>query len=161
MLKIDFLAVGTRPPPWILQGMDTYIQRMQGQVKFSLCEVRTATRSGPGAKAAGAKEQCQAAEAAGLLAKHKAGARLIALDAGGSAWSTEQFATKLEDWRQRTSHLQFMIGGPDGLHRRCLEAADDVLSLSKLTFPHLLVRLLLVEQIYRTIMVGNNHPYHK
>ena len=88
-------------------------------------------------------------------------ARVIVLDRSGKDWSTEQFAGKLQDWSQLTNHFQFLVGGPDGLATECLERADEVWSLSKLTYPHFLVRVMLAEQIYRALMVNAGHPYHK
>ena len=83
------------------------------------------------------------------------------MDSGGQQWSTEQFASKIEDWSQVTSHFQFLIGGPDGLSDACRDEAHETWSLSRLTFPHFLVRLLLSEQIYRALSINTNHPYHR
>ena len=101
-------------------------------------------------------------EEAKLIGSHLiSGARVIAMDSGGKIWSTEQLAGKVEAWSQQTNHFQFVIGGPDGLSDAIVSRADETWSLSNLTFPHFLVRVLLAEQIYRALMLNANHPYHK
>ena len=89
------------------------------------------------------------------------GARLIALDREGSIWSTEDLAREMRQWMIDDSLIHILIGGPDGLSKSCLEDVDDIWSLSRLTFPHFLVRILVAEQLYRGWSVLNNHPYHK
>ncbi len=96
-----------------------------------------------------------------MLALIKPDARVIALDSRGVNWSTEVLASNVQKWTRTTSHLQLLVGGPDGLSDECVARADDLWSLSKLTFPHFVVRVLLAEQIYRAWAVINHHPYHK
>ena len=96
-----------------------------------------------------------------MLASINPEARVIALDSRGDIWSTQELASKFDKWRQTSPVVQLLVGGPDGLDERCIERADDVWSLSRLTFPHFVVRILLAEQIYRAWSVLNNHPYHK
>jgi 23S rRNA (pseudouridine1915-N3)-methyltransferase len=86
---------------------------------------------------------------------------LVTLDRNGKNWTTEQLASKFESWQLEFGKVQFLIGGPDGLSNDCLKAAQESWSLSNLTFPHFIVRILLAEQIYRAWSVLNNHPYHK
>ena len=101
-------------------------------------------------------------EEAKLIGSHfNSGARVIAMDSRGKSWSTGQLARKGEVWSQQTNHFQFVIGGPDGLSDVIINRADEIWSLSNLTFPHFLVRVLLAEQIYRALMLNANHPYHK
>jgi 23S rRNA (pseudouridine1915-N3)-methyltransferase len=91
----------------------------------------------------------------------KRGARIISMDAGGTMMSTEELAQKLKRWMREYGRIQMLIGGPDGLSRGCLDMADESWSLSRLTFPHFLVRVLVAEQLYRAWSLLNNHPYHK
>ena len=156
MLKIDLLAVGTRPPEWLRTGMASYVKRLGSKVEFTLHEIRTADR-----RKTQTVMQCKQAEAEALLAKRRPGAQLIALDASGQPWSTADLAARLASWEARTGRVQFLIGGPDGLHSQCITAADAVFSLSRLTFPHFVARLLLAEQLYRALMLNQGHPYHK
>lgn len=83
------------------------------------------------------------------------------MDSRGQNWTTETLALNLNDWSTRFSQVQILIGGPDGLSDQCLKRANASWSLSKLTFPHFLVRVLLAEQIYRAWSILNKHPYHK
>jgi 23S rRNA (pseudouridine1915-N3)-methyltransferase len=86
---------------------------------------------------------------------------VVALDCGGAACTTQQLAAKLEHWRVQGRDVAFLVGGADGLDASCLSRADEVMSLSKLTFPHELVRVILAEQIYRAWTILSRHPYHR
>lgn len=156
MLKIEIIAVGTKPPSWISEGIEQYASRMKRDCRFDISEVKTSERKRNQSIASHRDEEARLID--GAIAK---GARVIAMDSSGKNWSTGELAEKLDKWSHQTSHFQFLIGGPDGLARSCLARADDVWSLSRLTFPHFLVRVLLSEQIYRALMVNANHPYHK
>jgi len=102
-----------------------------------------------------------AREADSLLDAIPDKAHVIALDNRGKSWSTEQVATQLASWQELGKSLVFLIGGADGLHPRCRDRADQMWSLSQLTFPHPLVRVVLVEQLYRAQSLLDNHPYHR
>ena len=86
---------------------------------------------------------------------------LIALDENGQNYTSMQFSKNIIKWKENFSNLYFLIGGPDGLTDDVKNNAHEIVSLSKLTFPHLLARVILVEQIYRSICIMNNHPYHR
>ncbi|MGV0034429.1 MAG: 23S rRNA (pseudouridine(1915)-N(3))-methyltransferase RlmH [Candidatus Azotimanducaceae bacterium WSBS_2022_MAG_OTU7] len=156
MLNIDLVAVGTRPPSWVVQGIEQYSSRLKRDCRFQVLEIKTSDRK---------KKQSIAthqADEAQLIGSHfSSDARVIAMDGRGKIWSTEQLAGKVEAWSQQTNHFQFVIGGPDGLADVILNRADETWSLSNLTFPHFLVRVLLAEQIYRALMLNANHPYHR
>ena len=156
LLRVELVAVGTKPPSWVLEGIEQYVSRMRRECRFYIREIKTSDRNRKLSVA-----EHQEAEAEAILAALQPSARIVAMDSRGKNWSTEQLAQKIENWSQTTSHLQFVIGGPDGLSRAVLDRADDTWSLSALTFPHFLVRVLLSEQIYRALMVNANHPYHK
>ena len=87
--------------------------------------------------------------------------RVVALEVGGKAWSTEKLAQQLEGWQLDGRDVSFLVGGPDGLHKSCRARADQQWSLSPLTLPHPLVRILLAEQLYRAWSITRNHPYHR
>ena len=140
----------------MLGGVDQYESRLTRECKFSITEIRTVDR-----KKSQSVDALKDEEGKAILAAISGSARVIALDKAGKNWSTEQFAGKLQDWSQLTNHFQFLIGGPDGLSDICLQRAEETWSLSKLTYPHFLVRVMLVEQIYRALMVNAGHPYHK
>ncbi len=106
--------------------------------------------------------QLKAREAELILAALPAGARLVALDRGGTAWSSRELAGHLADWRDHgTGAVAFAIGGAEGLAAAVLERADAVLSLGAMTWPHLLVRTMLLEQLYRAQQILAGHPYHR
>lgn len=96
-----------------------------------------------------------------MLDAIKPGAIVIALDTGGNIWSTQQLATNLSSWHEQYGAVQLLIGGPDGLDNSCLERASQTWSLSNLTFPHFMVRMIVAEQVYRAWSILNNHPYHR
>jgi 23S rRNA (pseudouridine1915-N3)-methyltransferase len=101
-------------------------------------------------------------EAALILAALPADARLVALDERGAAWTSRQFADRLAGWRDGgAGALAFAIGGADGLGQAVIERADAVLSLGPMTWPHLLARSLLLEQLYRAQQILAGHPYHR
>lgn len=139
-----------------MQGIEQYSSRLKRDCRFQVLEIKTSDRK---------KKQSIAthqADEAQLIGSHfSSDARVIAMDGRGKIWSTEQLAGKVEAWSQQTNHFQFVIGGPDGLADVILNRADETWSLSNLTFPHFLVRVLLAEQIYRALMLNANHPYHR
>ena len=96
-----------------------------------------------------------------MLGLLKTNSRIVALDRKGTNWSTEELAAKLQDWQLEFGQVQMLVGGPDGLSDDCLQAAHNTWSLSRLTFPHFVVRILVAEQIYRAWSILNYHPYHK
>jgi 23S rRNA (pseudouridine1915-N3)-methyltransferase len=106
--------------------------------------------------------QLKAREAELILAALPAGARLVALDERGQSWSSRALAERLAAWRdQGTATLAFAVGGADGLGEAVIERADAVLSLGAMTWPHLLARSLLLEQLYRAQQILAGHPYHR
>jgi 23S rRNA (pseudouridine1915-N3)-methyltransferase len=129
---------------------------MKRDCRFQILEIKTSDRKKKQSVATYQEDEAQ------LIGSHlSSGARVIAMDSRGKIWSTEQLAGKVEAWSQQTNHFQFVIGGPDGLADVILNRADEIWSLSNLTFPHFLVRVLLAEQIYRALMLNANHPYHR
>jgi len=155
-LNIELLAVGTKPPAWVREGFRDYQARFPRDWQLELREIPTAKRNRR--TSVGRLKEEEGERILGLV---KQGARLVALDATGEMFSTEQLAGNLGIWMHDYNGVQLMIGGPDGLAKTCLDAAHGVWSLSKLTFPHFLVRVLVAEQLYRAWSLMNNHPYHR
>lgn len=139
-----------------MAGYKEYEKRLPRDWQLDLKEI-SITKRYKSTNVATLKQQ----EGKRILALTKPGARVVALDSRGEMWSTEQLAKKMSDWRNEHSHVQLLIGGPDGLDDACLDRANDTWSLSRLTFPHFIVRLLIIEQVYRAWSIVNNHPYHK
>ena len=155
-MKVRLLTVSHRQPAWVVEGCTEYQRRLPREWGFQLVEVK------PEPRLAGiAKERVQAAEAVRLRAALPKGARVVALDERGDAWSTRQLAQRLERWLQEGRDVAFVVGGADGLDPGFCAAADEKVSLSAMTLPHGLVRVLVVEQLYRAGALLQGHPYHK
>ena len=155
-MKIQILAMGTKMPTWVQQGCDEYAKRLPKEFTINIKELSLASRS----KTTSTKTVIEA-ESDKLLAAVPEGYQLVVLDKGGSAWSTEQLADNIRHWQMQGQSLALIIGGPDGLSRSCIRKADKVWSLSALTLPHPIVRIVLLEQFYRAWAILNHHPYHK
>lgn len=155
-MKVRLLAVGTRMPDWVTRGVEEYRKRLPRDFALEIEEIA------PGARGKNADtRRAIAQESERLRARLKGDEHLVALEVGGKTWSTEQLAREAEDWRLGGRDVVLLVGGPDGLDPALSASADQRWSLSPLTLPHPLVRILLAEQLYRawTLMVG--HPYHR
>jgi len=154
-MHITVAAVGTRLEPWIYDAFDAYSARLPKHFGLVLEEVP------PGRRGTAATAAAVAAEGERLLRHVRPGALTLALDERGRQWSSVELAGQLQLWLERHPQVAILIGGPDGLSSSCRERADRLWSLSKLTFPHGLVRVLLAEQIYRAWTILQGHPYHR
>lgn len=143
-------------PVWVEAGVSEYLKRIPRGVNLRLVELNAGDR-GKGGSAETARET----EADLILAKLQGVDRVIALDEKGRSVSTKKLASLLEELQMQSMSLALVIGGPDGLSRRVQERANMVWSLSAMTFPHAMVRVILAEQIYRALMINCNHPYHR
>ena len=155
-MKIQVLAMGTKMPSWVQEGCEEYRKRLPKEFALTVKELPLGSRAKTTSTAS-----VIAAESEKLLASVPTGFQTVVLDKSGSAWSTEQLADNIQNWQMQGRSLALLIGGPNGLSGGCLRAADKVWSLSQLTLPHPLVRIVILEQIYRAWSVLNNHPYHK
>ena len=154
-MKLRILAVGHKMPTWVEQGCAEYLKRMPREATVEIVEIKPDKRaSGKGGN------QVREAEAERLL---EAAGRdyLIVLDEHGKEPTTLQLAERMQQWMQDGRDVALAIGGADGLQQKVLQAADWQWSLSKLTLPHGMVRVMLAEQLYRAWSVINNHPYHR
>lgn len=156
MLKITVITLGNKMPDWVSQGSNDYAKRFNDGIQLKIIEIPLMRRS-------------KSSDLARILEKESAlmkealptGARIIALDIAGKAFSSEDLAIKISQLQQTSSHLCFLIGGPEGLSQDMLHSCHERWSLSKLTLPHPLVRIILLETLYRAWSIINNHPYHK
>lgn len=155
-MRIHLLAVGERPDDWVEQGYREFARRLPPECALRLTEVPAGRRS-KNADIARLVER----EGERLLAAVPAGALAIALDVRGVSWSTAQLAGRLAQWLQDGRDVALLVGGPDGLAPACLERAELRWSLSPLTLPHALVRVIVAEQIYRAWSICRGHPYHR
>lgn len=141
-------------PEWIRAGFDDYARRMPRDARLSLEEIRPAERS------AGLNRALELEH--GRIAKVlPVGGRTVVLDERGTALSTRQFASRIENWRHAGGDVAFVIGGVDGTAPALKKKADFLWSLSALTLPHGLTRVVLAEQLYRAISLLRGHPYHR
>jgi len=150
------LSVTHKAPLWLETGVKEYVKRFSDQYRLQLVEIPLEKRS----KKQSSKTALEK-EGERISSLIKAHHHVVALDVKGESWSTEQLATKMASWQTHGLHVDFLIGGPDGLADKCLQRANEKWSLSPLTFPHHLVRLLLVEQLYRAHTILIDHPYHR
>ncbi|MGM0633222.1 MAG: 23S rRNA (pseudouridine(1915)-N(3))-methyltransferase RlmH [Pseudomonadota bacterium] len=155
-MKIRLIAVGTRMPDWVNDAVEEYCRRLPGDFSLTLKEVPMAPRGRNADLRRAIKQESQ-----GLLERVGARDTVVALDVGGRRHSTESLARRMESLRHQGTDLALLVGGPDGLDERCLHRADERWSLSDLTLPHPLVRVVLAEQLYRVWTVLQGHPYHR
>ena len=155
-MKLRLLAVGTKMPAWVEQGYQEYAKRLPNDCALELVEINPGHRAKNTSKE---KAMQQAAEA--LKKAIRPQDHVVALDVKGKPWSTEQLATNLSDWRMQGGDVALLIGGPDGMTADVLALAKQRWSLSNLTLPHPLVRVLMAEQLYRAWSILQGHPYHK
>ncbi|MCI0668158.1 MAG: 23S rRNA (pseudouridine(1915)-N(3))-methyltransferase RlmH [Methylococcaceae bacterium] len=153
-MNIHIIAVGHRMPAWVQQGFQEYAKRMCGECRVRLLEVAVRRRS---------REVQQTIRIEGelMLKAIPAGGHVVALDVDGCQWSTEGLAEMLAKWMAMGKDIALLIGGPEGLAPECRAAAKQTWGLSKLTFPHPLVRIIVIEQLYRAWSLLRNHPYHR
>ena len=154
-MELRLIAVGQRMPRWVEDGWREFARRMPPQLPLRLLEVPLGRRGRrPNVNDALAEEGRRVMAAVG-------NARIVALDCRGSLLSTPGLASRLEDWMQGGRDVALLVGGPDGLCRDCLTKAEYLWCLSPLTLPHMLVRVIVAEQLYRAWTVLQNHPYHR
>jgi len=154
-MRIHLIAVGTRMPAWVQAGYEDYARRLPRECALQLVEIPAGRRTRSGSARALAREGDR------MLAAVPREAAAIALDVDGRPWSTEQLAGHLRSWLGEGRDRALLVGGPDGLDPRCRARADATWSLSALTLPHPLVRVVLAEQLYRAWTVICGHPYHR
>ena len=155
-MKLHLLAVGQKMPAWVEQGFQEYAQRMPVEARLELKEIAPGKRG----KNADIKRIVQE-EGQRLQAAIPKNTHIVVLDVKGRNWSTEQLANRLGEWMQSGQDVSLLVGGPEGLSAECLALAQERWSLSALTFPHPLVRIILAEQLYRAWSVLRHHPYHR
>lgn len=154
-MKLWVVAVGQRVPDWAQTAWDDYAKRFPSELKLELKAVKTEPR---GSKTL---ETLYAAERERIKAAIPRGCRIVALDERGTNLTTLDLAQKLKHWQLEADDVALVIGGPDGLDPEFKKMAHERIRLSDLTLPHAMVRVLLVEQLYRAWSINANHPYHR
>ena len=143
-------------PAWVVDAYREYAKRLPRECALQLVEIPFSKRRKSLTAAQAAEEEGQQ-----LLASLPKDCTVVALDVRGSSWSTEELAVRLQDWLGSGRDVALLVGGPDGLSAACLKRADLKWSLSALTYPHSLVRVVLAEQLYRAWTINSGHPYHR
>jgi 23S rRNA (pseudouridine1915-N3)-methyltransferase len=155
-MRISIIAVGTKMPGWVSQGVEEYCRRLPREINLEWREIPLAQRG----KDSKPELLCER-EGEQILKAIPARDQVVALDVLGKRISTPALAEQLSAWQMSGDDYSLLIGGPDGLSPQCLERAQSKWSLSDLTLPHPLVRVLLAEQLYRAWTITVNHPYHR
>lgn len=155
-MPIKLVAVGRNMPNWVTEAYSDYAKRLPPEFALHLVEIKPEIRAKNDNIA-----KIVTVEGEKLLAAVPPQHTVIALDERGTSWSTQQLATQLQQWQENKHKLCFMIGGPDGLSQACRDRANGLWSLSALTLPHPLVRVLIAEQLYRAWSILAHHPYHR
>jgi len=152
-LKIKIISIGNKMPAWINEAFDSYISKLNRDFILQLIEIKPE-------KKIDSIEQKKLSGSEKILS-HVDKEFLIVLDEKGLQFSSQELAQKLKHWSEHFKHITFVIGGADGVHEDILHKANLTWSLSKSTFPHAFVRVLIAEQLYRAQSILENHPYHR
>lgn len=155
-MKIRLLTITHKTPSWIHEGYTEYAKRLPQTCALELIEIPAEKRT-----ANADLNRITQRESEKILSIIKPNHHVIALDSKGKQWTTIELSEQLKNWQQSGSNIDLLIGGPEGLAQSCLQKANQTWSLSLLTFPHIIVKLIVAEQIYRAWSILENHPYHR
>jgi 23S rRNA (pseudouridine1915-N3)-methyltransferase len=155
-VHIRLIAVGERQPAWVDDAFTVYTKRFPSAWKFRLDTIATARRGKNEAP-----QQARDAESRSLLSRLKPGELVVLLDERGKQLTSRQLAEQLQTWQAGGRDLCFIVGGPDGVSYACRDRARVTWSLSKLTLPHGLARVMFAEALYRAWSLQSGHPYHR
>jgi len=155
-MNIYLIAVGNRMPAWVSDAYQGYAARLPRECTLKLVEISAGKRQ----KGSDLKK-IAIEEGKKMLSAIPKGCHVIALEIEGKTWSTEQLSIQLESWMSGGQDIALLVGGPEGLAEDCVRRADNKWSLSPLTLPHPMVRVIVAEQLFRAWSILNNHPYHR
>ena len=159
-MLIRIVTVGTKMPAWVDTVSAYYVQRMPADIKIEWQEVKAEKRSDKRISLDEA-ERCMLKESERIQLALPADAHVVCLDEHGQTLDSSQFAKQLQAWRENARPVAIVIGGPDGVHASLKAKAQQKISLSRLTLPHPLVRVVLAEQLFRAWSILSKHPYHR
>ncbi len=155
-MQIQLISVAQKMPAWVDAACADYLKRMPREIKPALVTVPLTTR-----KSQQSASSRRDRESELILAKIQPASHNIALDDKGEDWSSEDWSKQLQRWMQDFPRVNLIIGGPDGLSPQCVEVCRQRVSLGRMTMPHALVRVVLLEQLYRAWTINQGHPYHR
>lgn len=155
-MQIRLISVISKLPPWVATGFDDYVKRLPKELHLECSNIPLCKRSNNQTT-----KQHLEVEGERILATIPKNSKVIALAVDGKPWSTEQLAEELKKWLLNAQPISLLVGGPDGLAKSCFDKAHQTWSLSPLTLPHALIRVIIAEQLYRAWSILQNHPYHR
>lgn len=155
-MKFILLAVGTKMPAWVTTGFTEYQKRMPSHMQLVLQEIEPVKRLSKATS-----DKAKEIEAKAILEALPKRSYIVALDEHGKQYTSMELADKIHDYQQLGSDVVIIIGGPEGLTKEVLNKANETISLSKLTMPHPLVRVVIAEALYRAYSIDANLPYHR
>ncbi len=155
-MQIQIINVAQKLPAWADAACDDYLRRMPRELSLKLVTVPLAARSSNQSA-----EKLRLRESASILDKLRPGGFDLALDQRGDLWSSNDWSQNLQRWMFDFPQVNLIIGGPDGLSRECLDACRKRVALGRMTMPHALVKVVLLEQLYRAWTIHQGHPYHR
>ena len=155
-MKIHLVAIGHKMPAWVEQACEDYIRRLPTELRINSILLPLIKRGKNPDITRIVRDESRK-----LLAAVPENSTLVVLDVLGKSLSTPKLAKLLDNWMNNGQDISIIIGGPDGVSKELLDKAQLKISLSELTFPHTLIRVMLVEQLYRAWTINNNHPYHR
>ena len=155
-MQFDLIAIGKRMPVWVDSAFTEYSKRLPKKINFNLIEIAPATRS----KNINS-EQLKKIEEEKITTSITNNSLVIALDEKGKSINSRELSIELQTWIDNQQHVSILVGGADGLSPSIKNKADEIWSLSKMTLPHNLIRIVIIEQIYRAWSIINHHPYHR
>jgi 23S rRNA (pseudouridine1915-N3)-methyltransferase len=155
-MQINLISVGNRMPGWVQQGYEEYAKRLPRECELVLKEIAPGKRGKNSDVARIVKEEGER-----MIAAIPQGGHAVILDIPGKPWTTPELAQAMKRWLESGQNIALLVGGPEGLPDFVKQTARESWSLSKLTFPHPMVRILVAEQLYRAWSILHNHPYHR
>ena len=155
-MKIQLIAIGTKMPDWVEKGYQEYARRLPNQFKLELVEISAVKRTKNADITRIVKKEGEL-----ILAAIHPNNKIITLDVTGQPWSTTQLAQTMKKWQLDAHNISLLIGGPDGLSAQCIARSEQRWSLSSLTLPHPIIRIIVAESLYRAYTLTINHPYHR
>jgi 23S rRNA (pseudouridine1915-N3)-methyltransferase len=153
LFKIRIISVGNNPDKNLKELIDSYSKKLSNQFEVDWINVKAEKKFDSTSQ----KKEYEAKKITAFIEN----SFVVAMDEGGQVYNSKEFTNKMTGWIQNYQSLTFIIGGADGIHQTLINKADFILSLSRMTFPHQLVKLFLSEQLYRCSAILNNHPYHR
>ena len=155
-MQIQIIALGQKMPDWVDVGCADYLKRMPPELDVELIALPLVTR-----KSKDSVERLKAGQFTAIMEKLYPGSLNVALDQNGEPWSSQKWSKQLQRWMFEQPRVNLIIGGPDGLSQQCRQVCQHQVSLGRMTMPHALVRVVLIEQLYRASTIIKGHPYHR